>query len=216
MTVAVLSALSVAPKAWRNGGGATRELLAWPNAADWQVRISLADIDRDGAFSEFSGVQRWFGVVQGAGVALDFDGGQVVQTCGSGALQFDGALSPYCSLLNGATRDMNLMLRGTDATLGAMDRAVSCQVWANTMPLRALFVATAGMWTDGLQSKRLQALDFLWSLDAGATAWRFDADTDAAATATATAAATVNASTQGSWWLGADIHAYINAHKDLA
>jgi hypothetical protein len=200
MTAIVMSALSIAPQAWRNGGGATRELLAWPSAADWQVRISLADIDRDGAFSQFTGVQRWFGVVNGSGVVLDFDGRQVVQTIASDALQFDGALTPHCRLLSGATQDMNLMLRAADARHGAMDSVVSDQVWSNVMPLRALFTTTAGVWTDGLQSKRMQAFDFLYSVDAGAAAWRFDAD------------ATTKASTQGSWWLGANI----NDSKDLA
>ena len=34
----------VAPVPWRNGGGLTRELLAWPAAQDWAIRISVADI----------------------------------------------------------------------------------------------------------------------------------------------------------------------------
>jgi uncharacterized protein len=187
MSVPVISALAIAPQAWRNGGGATRELLAWPNAHDWQVRISLADISQDGAFSQFAGVQRWFGVVQGAGVVLDFVGKQVVQTIASEALQFDGALAPFCRLQGGATRDMNLMLRGNHTACGAMDCVVSGRVWNNAMPLRALFAASAGTWSDGVQKQRLQAFDFLWSADAGSSNWRFDADTNA----------------QGSWWLGA-------------
>ena len=31
-------AADVAPQAWRNGGGSTRELLAWPAGADWRLR----------------------------------------------------------------------------------------------------------------------------------------------------------------------------------
>lgn len=53
---------------WRNGGGQTRELLTWPagSAPDqWQLRISRADIDYDGPFSAFPGVQRWFAVLKG-------------------------------------------------------------------------------------------------------------------------------------------------------
>lgn len=37
---------------WRNGGGATRELLAWPYAEDWRVRISVALIA--GATQDFN------------------------------------------------------------------------------------------------------------------------------------------------------------------
>ena len=58
------------PQPWRNGGGVTRELLAWPDGGDWRVRVSVADIDADGPFSAFPGVERWFAVLEGAGVAL--------------------------------------------------------------------------------------------------------------------------------------------------
>ena len=30
------------PQPWRNGGGLTRKLLAWPPGAGWQVRISAS------------------------------------------------------------------------------------------------------------------------------------------------------------------------------
>ena len=39
---------AVPPQPWRNGGGSTRELLAWPAAADWKLRVSLATIAQDG------------------------------------------------------------------------------------------------------------------------------------------------------------------------
>ena len=102
----VVSALEVAAQRWRNGGGWTRELLAWP-ADDWVLRLSVADIETDGAFSAFDGMQRWFGVVQGAGVRLL---GKELRV-GDGLLSFDGALAPNCQLIDGPTRDFNLMHR---------------------------------------------------------------------------------------------------------
>lgn len=54
----------VAPQRWRNGGGVTRELLSRPAGNSWQVRVSVADIDADGPFSPFPGVERWFSVVR--------------------------------------------------------------------------------------------------------------------------------------------------------
>ena len=60
----------VAPSAWKNGGGTTRELLAWPSPADWVFRLSVAEVQADGPFSSFAGVQRWFAVLSGAGVRL--------------------------------------------------------------------------------------------------------------------------------------------------
>ncbi|HEY3634719.1 MAG TPA: HutD family protein, partial [Caldimonas sp.] len=45
---------------WKNGGGVTRELLALPAGDDWRVRVSVAEVASDGAFSTFVGVDRWF------------------------------------------------------------------------------------------------------------------------------------------------------------
>ena len=66
--------IDVPGQAWRNGAGVTRELLARPSAADWRVRVSVADIDRDGPFSAYPGVERWFTVLKGTGVDLAIDG----------------------------------------------------------------------------------------------------------------------------------------------
>ena len=62
---------------WRNGGGTTRDLLTWPAPGDgWQLRVSVALIDRSGLFSVFGGVSRWFTVLDGAGVHLDLPSGR--------------------------------------------------------------------------------------------------------------------------------------------
>ena len=82
---------SVAPQAWRNGGGQTRELLAWPAGGDWKLRISRADIDADGPFSAFPQVQRWFTVLRGAGVVLKFADFERTLKIGDAPLHFDGA-----------------------------------------------------------------------------------------------------------------------------
>jgi uncharacterized protein len=115
----LIHAEHIAPQAWRNGGGQTRELLAHPAGADWHVRVSLADIRADGPFSAFPGVQRWFTVVQGPGVRLSFAEGDRLQREDDAPLNFDGARAPGCTLLNGPTRDLNLMLRGVTGTMSA-------------------------------------------------------------------------------------------------
>lgn len=101
----------VAPSPWRNGGGLTRELLAWPNPRDWVWRVSVAEVARSGPFSRFEGVRRWFAVLAGAGVHLDVAGQAHELTTGSVPLCFDGAAPVDCRLLGGATQDFNLMLR---------------------------------------------------------------------------------------------------------
>jgi uncharacterized protein len=96
---------------WRNGAGVTRELAAWPTPADWHWRMSVADIDSSGPFSRFDGVQRWFAVLDGAGVELTVNGKRHRLTAGDAPLCFDGAAATDCQLLDGKTLDFNLMLR---------------------------------------------------------------------------------------------------------
>jgi uncharacterized protein len=136
--VHILNAESFPAGRWRNGGGWTRELFAWPAGEAWRLRVSLADIERDGPFSAFPGVQRHFAVVAGAGVCLRFAERTVPLTPLDGPLAFDGAETPHCALLAGPTRDLNLMLRGLR---GGLQRAGSEA--APEAPWRALFCAGA-------------------------------------------------------------------------
>lgn len=109
MSWQLVALAQVRPAPWRNGGGNTRELLAWPSSADWQVRISVAEVEGDGPFSSFPGIERWFAVLEGAGVQLEVDGAPHRLTPASAPLRFDGAAPAHCTLLAGATRDLNLM-----------------------------------------------------------------------------------------------------------
>ncbi|MBC5766117.1 HutD/Ves family protein [Ramlibacter albus] len=111
----------VAPVPWRNGGGTTRELLAWPDASDWQLRISVADVAQDGPFSKFDGIERWFAVLEGEGVRLDIDGVAHEVRRGSPPLRFDGGARVHATLLGGPTLDFNLMARPGVATLERVD-----------------------------------------------------------------------------------------------
>lgn len=111
---------------WRNGGGLTRELLAWPDAEAWQCRLSVADITRTGPFSAFPGVTRWFAVLEGEGVVLRGSAGARTVRTGDPAVCFDGADAPDCDLIAGPTRDLNLMLRGAEGRLAPV---VEAQAW---------------------------------------------------------------------------------------
>ena len=96
---------------WRNGGGVTRELAMWPDAGDWAWRMSVADVDKSGPFSKFDGIERWFAVLEGAGVQLDVAGVPHRVTSTDAPLFFDGAAATDCALIDGKTRDFNLMVR---------------------------------------------------------------------------------------------------------
>jgi len=137
-------AADVALQAWRNGGGSTRELLAWPAGADWRLRLSLADITADGPFSAFPGVQRWFAVTGGAGVVLMLADGERRLTPHGEPICFDGAEAPECRLVEGATRDLNLMLR--HGARGCLRRAPSGVPWSEAWPWRACFTTGAARW----------------------------------------------------------------------
>ena len=133
---------------WRNGGGVTRELFAWPSAAAWQLRISVANIDADGPFSSFPGVDRWFAVLQGNGVVLRFEvqdradhaqtEQRLVLDVQSPPLHFKAEHAPHCSLQDGATRDLNLMSR-RDTGTSHMRQASAGAEWRSAAHLRALF-----------------------------------------------------------------------------
>jgi uncharacterized protein len=96
---------------WRNGGGRTRELLVWPQADGWRVRVSVAEIEADGPFSSFAGIDRCFAVLDGAGVVLTLPQGEMALTPHGDAVSFDGEAAPMCRLIDGPTRDLNLMVR---------------------------------------------------------------------------------------------------------
>ena len=141
--LALIAVTDAPPVPWRNGGGVTRELFTWPAAASgaaWQLRISVADITQDGPFSAFAGIERWFAVLQGAGVRLGLPAGEQVLTPDSAPLCFAGESAPGCTLLQGATRDLNLMAQRA-AGQAAMQRAVPALAWLSPSPLRALFTA---------------------------------------------------------------------------
>lgn len=99
------------PAPWKNGGGVTRELVTWPEPANWLWRMSVAEVSRSGPFSIFNGVQRWFAVLSGAGVRLALGSQKYTLTATSDPLCFDGAVVTQCELVDGATQDFNLMIR---------------------------------------------------------------------------------------------------------
>jgi environmental stress-induced protein Ves len=158
----------VRPVPWKNGGGITHELLAWPpGLADWHWRISVAQVDADGPFSVFEGVQRWFAVLGGAGVELALGQDEAVQTqCltqQSEAFCFDGSLPVDCKLINGPTQDFNLMVHRT-------------QVRAHLQRVRGALIvpvqsdSVCALWT-GATGAQLGDANRFWPVPAHTLAW---------------------------------------------
>ena len=113
----------VAPQPWRNGGGVTRELLKWPDADDWILRLSVADIEVDGLFSAFPGVQRWIVALTGVGMELGEPFNFRIEP-GMPPYRFPGEYAPMCTLIDGPTSDLNLMINERSAS-GWLRRIVS-------------------------------------------------------------------------------------------
>jgi hypothetical protein len=174
----------VAPQLWRNGGGQTRELWTWPGGEDWRLRISLADIQDDGPFSAFPGITRWFTVVHGRGVVLRFGSHTETLGAGSAPLRFDGAEAPGCTLIDGPTRDLNLMLRDGE---GLMQQVRPGQPWDGGFAQRGLFTAVSGIlrFEQGAPAP-VPAGTLVWQSDAAGGALRFEPD----------------AENPFAWWLG--------------
>jgi environmental stress-induced protein Ves len=178
MTLQVIRCDQVEPQAWRNGGGHTRELLAWPGREDWRLRISVADIDRDGPFSPYPGIDRWFAVVEGAGVRLQLPGGARSIDTDSAPLHFHGEDAPGCDLLDGPTRDLNLMVQRGQG-LAAMQCAEPGADFHGPAALRALFCADAvTLQIDGSDARLLAPFSLLWSAGGAHGLWRLHSELD--------------------------------------
>lgn len=174
--IELVSVDRIPPQRWRNGGGQTRELLAWPSAGDWQARISVADIAADGPFSAFPGVDRHFAVIEGAGVLLRFADRRAMLTPDSAPLAFDGGDAPGCDLLGGETRDLNLMVR-RDAGRGSLQRVTDGDEWLSAAPLRAVFTRDAArLQIDDADAARLPPWTLAFSPHGTRQRWRLFGD----------------------------------------
>ncbi|MBT2504557.1 HutD family protein [Streptomyces sp. ISL-98] len=114
MSVRVLRAASREAVPWKNGGGITREIAAWPQdagMADFAWRISLAEVAADGPFSAFPGVDRILTMAEGAGMDLTVGGERrLVDTC-CVPQHFPGDVATHCRLLGGRVVNFNVMYR---------------------------------------------------------------------------------------------------------
>jgi uncharacterized protein len=134
----------VRPALWKNGGGTTQELAAWPSAEDWVWRMSVAQVSQSGPFSRFEGVDRWFAVLEGDGVALSISGKQHGLTTASAPFFFDGGAACGCELLGGSTRDFNLMTRQSHASSNLSRIAGRCTRMLNASETIAIYSTNTG------------------------------------------------------------------------
>jgi len=171
------------PQPWRNGGGVTRELLIWtrPNrvssestGSDWSVRVSVADIAHDGPFSSFPGIDRYFAVLEGEGVELGLDAGRTAQRRDDPPLFFEGESPVSCRLLQGPTRDLNLMGRRSHGQL-LMQEARQHPLLDAGLHWRGVFCfdSVTLNFGHGQSDVEVAAGTLCWSATASDAPWRF-------------------------------------------
>lgn len=102
---------------WQNGRGWTREIATAstrgePGRDGWSWRVSIAEIEEDGPFSLYSGVERECILLRGEGFALESEGEDSrVLRPPFGRLRFPGDVPVAASLLDGRVEVFNLMWR---------------------------------------------------------------------------------------------------------
>ena len=96
---------------WKNGGGTTIELAREDDGDRWLWRLSVADVEASGPFSDFTGYRRIIALLDGNGMALSFDRAPpVVIDRRYEPFAFDGGWRTDCRLLDGPVRDFNLIV----------------------------------------------------------------------------------------------------------
>ncbi|WP_175870906.1 HutD family protein [Burkholderia sp. BCC0397] len=120
----MIRAADLVASPWKNGGGVTREIGAFPPGAALDAfawRVSVADVGTAGPFSRFDGVDRTLVLLSGAGMTLAEAGGtRHVLDAPLARADFAGETAIDATLHDGATRDFNLMTRRS-AARGSVD-----------------------------------------------------------------------------------------------
>jgi environmental stress-induced protein Ves len=114
MTARVIRNADLVRVPWKNGGGTTAEVAAFPEGSGFDMfgwRISMADVASDGPFSSFPGIDRTLIVVEGEGIELDVEGIAYPLDKASPKLSFSGDDVTSGRLLGGPIRDLNVMTR---------------------------------------------------------------------------------------------------------
>lgn len=127
MQTRVVTASEYERTRWRNDGGWTTEVArdTAPDGAGFRWRVSIAEIETDGPFSSFPGVDRELLLLEGNGISLIVDGGEPVRLERPlDGVRFAGEAAVECSLLDGPTRDFNVMTCRADVVASVRTHAL--------------------------------------------------------------------------------------------
>jgi environmental stress-induced protein Ves len=111
----IIRSSQIIPMRWKNGGGETTEIAISPEGADldnFDWRVSMARIERNGPFSTFPGIDRTLAILTGAGLCLTIaDRQPLTLTRATEPVSFSGDLPTFADLLGGPVSDLNVMVR---------------------------------------------------------------------------------------------------------
>jgi environmental stress-induced protein Ves len=108
---------------WKNGLGWTREILRHPAEGDWDWRLSIAEVDKDGPFSAFPGCDRELVLLAGEGMRLQFEDGDCVTLAPPHARhRFAGERALSAELIAGPTHDFNAIWRRDRCDVAVLHR----------------------------------------------------------------------------------------------
>jgi environmental stress-induced protein Ves len=108
---------------WKNGLGWTREIVRHPAGVDWDWRLSIAEVDKDGPFSAFAGCDRELVLLSGEGMRLRFEDGDCVTLSPPHSRhRFAGERALSAELVAGPTHDFNAIWRRDRCDVAVLHR----------------------------------------------------------------------------------------------
>jgi len=100
---------------WKNGMGTTREIAVQPSLPgtdDFLWRVSVAEVNSAAPFSSFPGIDRHIALLDGVGFRMTLDGDRThALDTPFKPFAFAGESTVAVALIDGPTRDFNLMVR---------------------------------------------------------------------------------------------------------
>ncbi|MGB6602966.1 MAG: HutD family protein [Steroidobacteraceae bacterium] len=119
---------------WKNGGGVTREVAVFPagsGLADFDWRVSVAEVRAAGAFSRFPGVDRRMAILEGRlALTVEAQAATMRLAPGSAPVFFPGDVPAFGEPLDGAVLDLNVMTRR-----GRFESTVTCHTLTQVLEL---------------------------------------------------------------------------------